>query len=98
MLRRAEERSRVRAPAVIAEGGRVLDCMVCDLSPRGARLRVTDAAAVPAEFELIVRDTGDRRPARVRWRRGNEVGVLFTPERRAFGRRPNPLAPAAPGK
>jgi hypothetical protein len=98
MLRRAEERSRVRAPAVIAEGGRVLDCMVCDLSPRGARLRVTDAGAVPAEFELIGGTRASAgRPACVE-RDGNEVGVLFTPERRAFGRRPNPLVPAAAGK
>jgi hypothetical protein len=87
MFRRSEERSRVRTPAVIAAGGRTLDCVVRDISGRGARLRVTDADAVPPQFELLLKDTGERRPARVRWRKVNEVGVSFTPERRAFGRR-----------
>ena len=90
MLKRAHDRLRLRVSAEITYAGRVLDCVVRDISKRGARLRVLDASAVPDTFELLLKETGESRPARVRWRRKDEVGVEFTPERRAFGRRQAP--------
>jgi hypothetical protein len=45
---------------------------------------------VPQQFELLLKQTGEYRPANVRWRRPNEVGVSFMPERRSFGRRAAP--------
>jgi hypothetical protein len=67
-----------------------MDCVVRDISATGARLRVPDATAVPPQFELLLKQTGEYRPAHVRWRRKGEVGISFMPERRAFGRRPQP--------
>jgi hypothetical protein len=67
-----------------------MDCVVRDISATGARLRVPDSRAVPEQFELLLKQTGEYRPAFVRWRRKGEVGVSFQPERRAFGRRPEP--------
>jgi hypothetical protein len=92
MLQRAHERLRLRASAAMAYAGRNFDCVVRDISKRGARLRVLDASLIPEHFELLIKDTGETRPARVRWRRKDEVGVEFTPERRSFGRRPAPVA------
>ena len=87
MLKRAHDRLRLRVSAEITYAGRIFDCVVRDISKRGARLRVLDASAVPDHFELLLKETGETRPARVRWRRKDEVGVEFTPERRTFGRR-----------
>ena len=87
VMRRAEERTPTLAAAQITRAGRVIDCVVRDISAKGARLRVPDGGAVPQQFELLLKQTGEYRPANVRWRRPNEVGVSFMPERRSFGRR-----------
>lgn len=93
MKKRAAERTPTLVPAQITRAGRVIDCVVKDISASGARLRVPDAGAVPQEFELLFKQTGEYRPAHVRWRRKTEVGVSFMPERRSFGRRSHaPLA------
>ena len=93
--RRSEERIPTLAPAQITRAGRVIDCVVKDISAKGARLRVPDGGAVPQQFELLLKHSGEYRPAHVRWRRPTEVGVSFIPERRAFGRRATP--PPTPG-
>ncbi len=67
-----------------------LDCVIRDISATGARLKVADPSQVPLAFELVARDRGIDRPAHVRWRKNNEVGVSFSPERRVFGRRQSP--------
>lgn len=96
MYRRVEERTRTLVAAQINRTGRVIDCVVRDISAKGARLRVPDAGAVPQEFELLLKQTGECRPARVRWRNGVEVGISFMQERRGFGRREvPPPGPAA---
>jgi hypothetical protein len=87
MLRRSEEREPALIPAQITRAGRVIDCVVRDISAKGARLRVPDGGSVPQQFELFLKNTGEYRPAHVRWRRTSEVGVSFMPERRTFGRR-----------
>ena len=90
--RRTQERTRAQVPAQIVRYDLAVDCVIRDRSETGARLRVLDADKVPAEFELLDKQTGETRPAHVRWRRGNEVGVSFTPERRIFGTRVRPPA------
>ena len=97
MSRRAEERQPTLRPAQIRAGARSIDCVVRDMSSKGAKLRVPDPGAVPPSFELIMKDTGQSRPARVRWRRKVEVGIAFMPERRGFGRRLVPPSPAPAG-
>ncbi len=98
MSRRVEERQPTLQPAQIRAGARSIDCVVRDMSSRGAKLRVPDAGAVPPQFELIMKDTGKSRPARVRWRRKAEIGIAFMPERRGFGRRLVPPDPAPGGE
>jgi hypothetical protein len=88
--KRGAERTPTLAPAQITRAGRNIDCVVRDISATGAKLRVLDAGAVPERFELLLNATGEYRPAHVKWRRKGEIGVSFMPERRGFGRRPQP--------
>jgi PilZ domain len=61
-------------------GSLVRQCQVLDLSRTGVRLTVPDAGSLPDTFTLILSKNSAGRPARVRWRRGNEVGAeFFTP-------------------
>lgn len=91
MARRVADRERIQAPAKIVRFDVSLDCVIKDISATGARLKVADPSQVPGAFELVARDRGIDRPAHVRWRKNNEVGVSFSPERRVFGRRNSPI-------
>jgi hypothetical protein len=52
-------------------------CQVLDLSRTGVRLTVTNAHSLPNTFTLILSKNSSGRPARVKWRRGTEVGAEF---------------------
>ena len=52
-------------------------CVVNDFSAKGARLGISERDRVPDEFELYVPLKQKAFPARVRWRRENELGVTF---------------------
>lgn len=54
-----------------------LDCTIRDISVGGARLRLNGPTALPDRFDIRMNGTGDKFPARLMWRRGNEVGVAF---------------------
>ena len=82
---RSEPTENVHLRAQIAAQGFAAECLIRDVSKRGARLRVDNIATVPPEFELVW-SGGHRRLVKVRWRRKGEVGVTFI-ERRGFGRR-----------
>jgi hypothetical protein len=60
------------------EGSLNRPCQVLDLSRTGVRLAVTNAHSLPNIFTLMLsKSSGGYRPARVKWRRGNEVGAEF---------------------
>ena len=59
------------------EGSLVRPCQVLDLSRTGVRLTVTNAHSLPNIFTLILSKNSGGRPARVKWRRGTEVGAEF---------------------
>lgn len=81
--KRASARVRVNMPGriVVASLDEARDCLIRDLSARGANLEVRDWAEVPLEFYLLFR--GRPNPARVRrtcqrrWQVGDVVGVRF---------------------
>jgi len=53
-------------------------CVVQDISSAGAKLRVEDAATLPARLRLaFARDARTGRTCQVVWRRGNVAGVKF---------------------
>jgi hypothetical protein len=57
------------------------DCVITDISERGARIIVRDAA-VPDQFDLqIFGDRALREHCEVVWRLGDEVGLRFIGDR-----------------
>ncbi len=54
-----------------------IDCVVRDYSETGAKLKFSEAVAVPEAVELYVPNREATRRARVEWRSGSEMGVSF---------------------
>jgi hypothetical protein len=52
-------------------------CTVLDLSETGVRISVDSAASIPAEFALLFSKNSQGRRARVKWRRGDQIGAEF---------------------
>jgi two-component system cell cycle response regulator len=80
-----DDKRRTRRQRVLKEGRiitldnqSVVNCVVRDVSDTGARLKCGDQVAVPSEFRLQVGHERTVRPARTVWRRGNEIGIVFT--------------------
>jgi hypothetical protein len=67
-----------------------IDCLIRDISERGARLKFSSAVATPDVVDLYVPTRGETHRARIEWRVGEEVGVSF-----GAGEAAPPLAPAA---
>ncbi len=75
----AERRSLPRQPTTLR--GKVfpgnLDCTIRDYNERGARLQFGGVAPEDDQFILVVWSTGQAFEGQVRWRGGQETGVLF---------------------
>lgn len=55
----------------------VLDCLVRDISPYGARLIFSGAITIPDVLDLHIAQKEQTLRAHVIWRHGREVGVAF---------------------
>lgn len=62
--------------AKLDTGSAVIDCIILDISMRGARLRFGAPVAVPERVTLRLRD-GRRYEAWRRWSRGTQMGLEF---------------------
>ncbi len=65
---------------VFADGMRVIDCTIRDLSTEGARLLVGNSVGVPDCFLLFEKSTGMLYQSTVVWRQNDSVGVNFEGE------------------
>ncbi len=86
--RRRDQRHIIsRAAKFVAEaGGLPRDCLIINISDRGARL-YTEAPDVPDSFQLIISgETQTRHECRVIWRLGGEIGVNFVTRERDLER------------
>ena len=59
----------------------VMDCLVRDLTEDGARIIFSHAVNVPDIVELYIPQKEQTLRARVKWRRGDDVGLDFTEPR-----------------
>jgi hypothetical protein len=77
--RRKTPRSRVLQGASVVFNGRqsVMDCRIRNRSDDGLMLRMTDWIALPDTFEVTTSGNPGARLARVRWRKGDDVGVVL---------------------
>jgi hypothetical protein len=76
---RSDQRHRTYKGGRIRHTGRLpsMDCLIRNLSDRGARLEI-DSARVPVdEFDLIILPETLNRKCRVVWRRPKSIGVRF---------------------
>jgi hypothetical protein len=74
--RKATRRSiNTRAWIRIDGGFAVRPCSVIDLSETGARLSVE--GDIPGSFALLLSRDSKGRNARVKWRRGGQIGIVF---------------------
>jgi len=84
---RKSSRTKLKGAAWIrlAGGFAARQCEVLDISDTGARIAVPSQQLVPNAFSLALQRGGQGRAARVKWRRGTEIGLEFT-EKSAAGR------------
>jgi hypothetical protein len=77
--RRNERRQRVlkRGKILTNDGFSTVDCVIRDLSERGARVVVEAECATQLRFSLLFMDTGFEQHAERRWQKGREIGVRF---------------------
>ena len=54
-----------------------VDCIIRNISDKGARLEVQSAAAVPDHFMLLIKPELLKRSCRVAWRENQNIGVQF---------------------
>jgi PilZ domain len=57
-----------------------MDCIVRDITDRGARLEASESVALPDAFELYLPNKDEHFFARVEWRKGSHLGVSWSVE------------------
>jgi hypothetical protein len=82
--RRESERHRcyIGGQVRYSDGRTIIDCMIKDMSATGAKLSMSNTAAVPANFELFIPSKNKSIRSVAVWRNHEEVGVQFMVERR----------------
>lgn len=77
--RRAFQRSRtyIGGRAVFNRRLSTMDCLVRNLSPRGAKLIFSGTGLIPSEFDIVIDTLGDSRRAAIVWRTRAQAGVKF---------------------
>ena len=73
----ARQRSFLRGRIQLNNGQIALDCLIRDLSGRGARLIFPEMPTIPDVVELHIPQKEQTLRAHVQWRHGDEVGVTF---------------------
>ena len=77
--RRTDRRGRVlKAGKIVFGGGALINCVVRNLSDKGACLEVVSPVGIPDDFELVFDNDHSRRGCKVAWRSEHRVGVQFT--------------------
>ena len=56
------------------------ECRLLDFSRNGVRFTTMGAHTIPNSFVLLFAKDGVEQPARVKWRRGTQIGAEFTTE------------------
>ncbi len=76
--RRTSRRARDLDAWIRAEGSFAAQkCRVLDISQTGVRLAVADAYKIPTRFSLLFSKDSIGRQARIKWRRGTQIGAEF---------------------
>lgn len=75
---RRAARKKVGADAWIRNGFAIRPCQIVDLSDTGVQIRLDTTQPVSSTFTFLMsRNSGSGRNARVKWRRGTQIGAEF---------------------
>ena len=72
----ARHRALKGARIVFKGHATTMDCVVRNLSDRGACLKVESPIGIPTSFDLVLDDASVRQ-CRVTWRKATQIGVEF---------------------
>jgi hypothetical protein len=61
-----------------------MSCVIRDLSEKGARMILSETVAIPEVVSLHIPQKDETFRARVKWRRGDEVGLSFAAAETGF--------------
>src|SRR5215813_530553 len=77
--KRKARRHRLRRDAwVMLEASQRCECVITNISDRGAHISIADSDTLPDSFVLLLAENGaTRRRCRVIWRKPREVGIKF---------------------
>jgi len=77
--KRKARRHRLRRDAwVVLDAGQRCECVITNISDRGAHISIADSDALPDSFVLLLAENGaTRRRCRVIWRKAREIGIKF---------------------
>jgi hypothetical protein len=75
--KRSRRRVLKEGKIIFADGMRLIDCTIRDLSESGARLLIANSVSVPETFRLFEKSSGMVYPASVAWRQPSAIGVKF---------------------
>lgn len=81
-LTRDSARTAIIVPGTISFGEQALDCVILNLSARGASLSLETDATIPFVFDLMIDGERRRRRCRVVWRVERQLGISFDTEQR----------------
>src|SRR5260370_42181050 len=73
----ARQKSFLRGMIYFNNRRNVVDCLIRDISPYGARLIFSDAVTTPDHLDLYIPQKEQTLRSHVIWRHGQEVGVAF---------------------
>ena len=78
--RRGNRRSRIlKAGKLLFDAHQtIINCVIRDISPLGARIRLSDTLHLPSELELLVVREAELHPAKVLWKSQTDCGLVFT--------------------
>ncbi|HEY3889547.1 MAG TPA: PilZ domain-containing protein [Caulobacteraceae bacterium] len=71
-------RSLLTGKIIIGDGRESHDCVVRNLSSKGARVRIGGAINLPGAVGLLVVKEGLLFDAAIAWRRGDQIGLTFS--------------------
>lgn len=76
--RRKSGRSRVlKSAKLVLDRSAIIDCVVRNLTNKGARLQIANTVDLPRAFEMTFDGGYSIRPCRLVWRTVTETGVEF---------------------
>ena len=74
----ARSRSLLTPKIVLDDGAVSYDCVIRNLSIKGARVGIPSSIGLPGEVGLLVVKEGLLFDAAIAWRRGDQIGLTFT--------------------